>query len=110
MSTTRSVPGRFEAATSLVECIAGLLCAPTGHVKSLGQSVNPRRVTGLQAGVDGPRVATGLGDQVRDAYAVELHGNVIDLVLRSFAPRDSLPLERSNLLPTNIVSLPELVA
>ncbi|CFR82279.1 Uncharacterised protein [Mycobacterium tuberculosis] len=68
-----SIPGRFEAATGFLEGRVGLGGASTRRVKRLRQLGNLGRPTRVQAVLDRPGIAAGLGDQRPDVYVAQLH-------------------------------------
>ncbi|CAM3517922.1 hypothetical protein MYCO108962_23855 [Mycobacterium colombiense] len=76
MAAVPMVPRGFEAGAGLLEGVVGLGRASPRPQKRPGQIGDLQRAAGLQALVDRPRVATGCGDQRRDAEVAELHGTV----------------------------------
>lgn len=67
------VPRRVEAVASVLERVVGLRSATAGFAESLRQIGDLQRLTGLQASVDRPGVATGLSDQRVNVYVGQAH-------------------------------------
>src|SRR5579884_1789067 len=102
MLAVLAVPRRLEAAARVQKRVVRLRRARTSVVKRLRQTGNLCRTAALQAGVDLPRVAAGVGDQQRDAYVAEVHRTASNFtVLRSSISVNAVAAVRA-LSPTSL--------
>src|SRR6185312_2111382 len=99
MAAVVVVPGSLEAGAGLLERVVGLRRASARAVKGAGQIGNLQWAARLQAGIDRPGVATGLGDQRLLIYIRKSHSTA-----RGRATLDASPATVLRAFPT----LPEL--